>query len=57
MLYITTHLDGLEVRVTDLEALCLSFGLCFYKSTSLKSTCRLINLILCIGLKFYVVPS
>ena len=26
MLYITTHLDDLEVRVTDLEVLCLSFG-------------------------------
>ena len=26
MLYITTHLDDLEVRVTDLEVLCLRFG-------------------------------
>ena len=26
MLYITTYLDDLEVRVTDLEVLCLSFG-------------------------------
>ena len=26
MMYITTHLDDLEVRVTDLEILCLSFG-------------------------------
>ena len=26
MLYITTHLDDLEVKVTDLEGLFLSFG-------------------------------
>ena len=32
MLYITTHLDDLEVRVTDLEVLCLSFWLKFFKS-------------------------
>ena len=27
MLYITIHLDDLEVRVTDLEALCLIFAI------------------------------
>ena len=33
---ITTHLGDIEVKVTDLESLCLSFCLFFFMSISLE---------------------
>ena len=48
---ITTHMDDLDVKMTDLKILCYGFWL----------ICRWKNLILCmsvdIDLKFYAVPS
>ena len=55
-----THLGDFEVKVTDLEILCLSF---WFKLllVYISWICRWIKLILCmlvdIGLNFYAVPS
>ena len=51
-------LGDLEVKVTDLEILCLSFWLKFFKSLYLLNMLMdQVDTLLDIGLKFYAVPS